>query len=408
MKLIHASDLHLGYQQFGLEERFDDFTRAFTRIVDRTIETHADALIIVGDLFNKRDPNAHTLDVAISLLERLHQRGTPVIAVEGNHDKAFRSDGMSWMQLLNRREWITLLRPEFTDGMVSLPEWNPETRSGARITIGDTEFCGFGYLGALASRTLRQAAEQLPEHPKRVIMLHAGVAGTGPDIGRIRGEDIALLREKTTYLALGHVHRRYERDGWMFNPGAPEHWDVGEAAYEKGHYLVDLNDGVHAIHEPSEPRPAVIAKVDVAGSSDPSVARAKILAETGELCPVPRALLRLVVTGDADFRAADLDVSTIVADITERDGWLYVEPDNRVNETPLSAPGDMSRNSREDIEQNVLSQLVERNENLTAFGERGIEALLELKDLCRSDDTGEHMAQVAMQLAMLELPDGEE
>ncbi len=48
---VHAADLHLGYSQYGLEARRQDFDNAFKEVVDRTIELKPDFMIIAGDLF---------------------------------------------------------------------------------------------------------------------------------------------------------------------------------------------------------------------------------------------------------------------------------------------------------------------------------------------------------------------
>ena len=34
MRFLHIADVHLGYQQYGLKDRFDDFSRAFLHLVD--------------------------------------------------------------------------------------------------------------------------------------------------------------------------------------------------------------------------------------------------------------------------------------------------------------------------------------------------------------------------------------
>jgi hypothetical protein len=38
----HAADLHLGYAQYGLEARREDFDRAFEELVNKTIELKPD------------------------------------------------------------------------------------------------------------------------------------------------------------------------------------------------------------------------------------------------------------------------------------------------------------------------------------------------------------------------------
>ena len=39
---VHAADLHLGYSQYGLEVRREDFDRSFQELVDKTIELKPD------------------------------------------------------------------------------------------------------------------------------------------------------------------------------------------------------------------------------------------------------------------------------------------------------------------------------------------------------------------------------
>ena len=49
---VHCADLHLGCQQFNLDERWEDFDK-LSQIVDYAIEHQADYLLIAGDLFSQ-------------------------------------------------------------------------------------------------------------------------------------------------------------------------------------------------------------------------------------------------------------------------------------------------------------------------------------------------------------------
>ena len=48
MKFLHAADVHLGYQQYGSRERFDDFSRAFLHIVEQALEEDVDFVLLAG------------------------------------------------------------------------------------------------------------------------------------------------------------------------------------------------------------------------------------------------------------------------------------------------------------------------------------------------------------------------
>jgi DNA repair exonuclease SbcCD nuclease subunit len=50
---VHAADLHLGYSQYGLEVRREDFDRAFQELVDKALELKPDFMIIARDLFHQ-------------------------------------------------------------------------------------------------------------------------------------------------------------------------------------------------------------------------------------------------------------------------------------------------------------------------------------------------------------------
>ena len=85
---VHAADLHLGYSQYGLEARRQDFDDAFKEVVDKTIELKPDFMIIAGDLFHQARPSNHTLENTIRSFKRLKDAGIPVLTVDGSHDSA--------------------------------------------------------------------------------------------------------------------------------------------------------------------------------------------------------------------------------------------------------------------------------------------------------------------------------
>ncbi len=85
---VHAADLHLGYSQYGLEARRQDFDNSFKEIVDKTIELKPDFMIIAGDLFHQPRPSNVTLENTIRSFKRLKDADIPVLTVDGSHDSA--------------------------------------------------------------------------------------------------------------------------------------------------------------------------------------------------------------------------------------------------------------------------------------------------------------------------------
>src|SRR5260221_7472260 len=106
---IHVADTHLGYEQYGMRERFNDFSRAFWDIMDEAANRPVDFVVIAGDLFKKRAIDALTLIHAIEGLWRLKEKGIPVIAIVRNHDRSYYRDCISWLQVLFLQEYFILI-----------------------------------------------------------------------------------------------------------------------------------------------------------------------------------------------------------------------------------------------------------------------------------------------------------
>ncbi|HEY4036807.1 MAG TPA: DNA repair exonuclease, partial [Ktedonobacteraceae bacterium] len=132
---IHIADTHLGYEQYGLRERFNDFSRSFWKIIDDAIDRRIDFMVIAGDLFNKRAIDAQTLIHAIEGLKRLKEHNIPVITIEGNHDRSYYRDGISWLQFLCYQGYIILLAPIMEDGAPQLTLWKPENMLGSYVDL---------------------------------------------------------------------------------------------------------------------------------------------------------------------------------------------------------------------------------------------------------------------------------
>ena len=106
VRFIHVADLHLGYQQYNLEVRADDFARAYFAMVEHAIEVKADFVLIAGDLFHKSNPDAWSLKQATAGLQQLRSANIPAVAIEGNHDAPHVHRHLSWLEYLCDQVWI--------------------------------------------------------------------------------------------------------------------------------------------------------------------------------------------------------------------------------------------------------------------------------------------------------------
>jgi len=234
---VHAADLHLGYAQYGLEVRRQDFDNAFTEIVDKTIELKPDFMIIAGDLFHQARPSNVTLENTIRNFKRLKDVEIPVLTVDGSHDSAPNSITS------------TILYPLDSAGLIyHLPRhegacWR---KTGICYVYGVPNF-----------RSRRKTEEALPEFMRwkvpapdpsvgNVFVFHGAV-----DLPSVKPPYIEaevppdLVPEGFGYYAAGHVHQRFLgkfKKGLLAYSGCTETVSYDEAKYKKGFYHVNVNE----------------------------------------------------------------------------------------------------------------------------------------------------------------------
>ncbi|HXI97897.1 MAG TPA: metallophosphoesterase, partial [Gemmatimonadaceae bacterium] len=94
MRLVHLSDIHLGFRQYqrqtptGINQREADVAASLRRVIDRVIELKPDLVLIAGDVFHAVRPSnpaiLHGFHQFSRLMEMLPE--ATVVMVAGNHD----------------------------------------------------------------------------------------------------------------------------------------------------------------------------------------------------------------------------------------------------------------------------------------------------------------------------------
>ncbi len=252
---LHMADCHLGYRQYNSRERQNDFTRAYLNIIRAAIDHKVDFVLLAGDLFEKRTIDPRTLAHAVTGLEKLGEAGIPCLAVEGNHERAYYRDSLGWMEFLAERELLTLLNPEIDGERVTLAPY--AKRRGAYVEpLPGLRVYGMRYCGSAAAHVVRRVADALAASDRQgveytIFMAHTGVEGVVSDGGGLSQHELAPLRPHVDYLALGHIHKPYEFDNWIYNPGSTETTSITEAAWPaRGYYLVEVDTESAPKHRP--------------------------------------------------------------------------------------------------------------------------------------------------------------
>jgi DNA repair exonuclease SbcCD nuclease subunit len=221
--------VHLGRHQHSSPERYADYFIALASVVEYALRAKVDALLIAGDLFDEQEPSAETLRRAMEVLRPLREAGIDVCAIEGNHDRRKRTEPTGALDLLDSEGYLHLLRPRMEDQTIALDDYE-EGRGGAVWSPGDgVAIAGLGFLHHNIEDHFSRTAELLPADSAVILLAHVMVT-RGDDAleyGCVAAGDLDPLRERVTYLALGHRHTRTgiegETDGWIFNPGSLEY-----------------------------------------------------------------------------------------------------------------------------------------------------------------------------------------
>lgn len=234
LRFIHAADLHLDSPFRGLGDaspvlrsQLQEATfGALERIVDHTIQSKADFLVVAGDLYDSRDRSLRALLAFRRQMERLADRQVSVYVVHGNHDP------------LNGWGSEFQLPPNVT-AFAGRTDTEPFIRRGrevARIT-------GVSYTRERVVENLSSSFKPTPGAPYSLAVLHANVGGNTGHADYAPATLTELCAAGFDYWALGHVHTRSilaSDPAMVVYPGNPQGRHARESG-PRGCYQVDVD-----------------------------------------------------------------------------------------------------------------------------------------------------------------------
>ncbi|MEO9363042.1 MAG: DNA repair exonuclease [Nitrososphaera sp.] len=269
MLISHISDLHLGYAQFGLEEREEDVYQTFHEAIDVSIKEGVGVVILAGDLFHNPRPCGKAIITLGNALKKLKEKQIPAAFVLGEHDISRLRD-VPFAHIYSNLGLAKKLRHDepFIVGSCAVFGADKERRSDIDSLI----------------EKLRHADQVAKRHDgkKKVLVLHQGLTDFNKFAGELNSTD---LPAGFNYYALGHYHDHHEkRFGYLGGPLAyPGSIDLtpseGIREVEKGFILTDMSG-----EEPStqwiplsrrQQFSARISYKDIAGEVDKIIEKAK-------------------------------------------------------------------------------------------------------------------------------------
>jgi DNA repair protein SbcD/Mre11 len=368
---LHIADVHLGNEQYGRKERADDFAQAFYHAIEYAIRQRVDFVVVAGDLFERATIDPVTFDQAMFGLEDLRKARIPVIDIAGNHDRARYGQGRAWVESLGLHGFLHYLDAATPQG-IALTPWSDDDGTGSYLDLKGIRFVGMRFLGATTAHAVEELGKLLAtvnsgERPYTICLLHGGLDGIVPNYrAELTLEQLSPLRGLVDYVALGHIHQHYVRDGWVYNPGSLETWNAGEVGWERGflHVQVDTSaEPKHSVKLVQPPRrPFLRHRLDVQPCTAPEELLELVQRSAHEWARDVRGeapVVHLTLSGRLRFDRRDLDMGILESALVEILKPLVVQLRDQTDETAFQprAGGEDGNLDRAALELEVLQQL---------------------------------------------------
>lgn len=207
MRFLHLADTHLGFHQYQLSARNDDFNNVFLEAAQIAVNKNCDFVLLPGDLFNTKKPSYSTLEMVYKFIDILKIKNIKLYGSTGNH---CHTSGMNWTDFYN------YFNSNIIDGVhIDRVNWSANPMSQV-YNLPDVDNGKFN-----------------------ILMLHHG---TTRYYGVLTDDDICGIIDKGyDYTALGHIHVPYIEKNKLFNPGSLEYTSSDLWGNPGGVFVVDIN-----------------------------------------------------------------------------------------------------------------------------------------------------------------------
>jgi DNA repair exonuclease SbcCD nuclease subunit len=232
MRIVHISDTHLGFRQYGLQEREEDFKKAFVDAFEKIAELRPDVVVHTGDLFDYSHPPTRALKTAMEVLSKFSHKGIPVFILPGTHDLP-KTAGMTE----SPTTILAFINGVYDFGLTEGQNFTVKQKvDGKPLTL-----CGIPY--SIDPLRLKEYITNM-KAPKgtSILLFHEGLKEIFPEF-EISIKDLPAGFD---YYGIGHIHKRREfrhpkTSAPICFPGSTEITDFSDADQEKGFYLVEIN-----------------------------------------------------------------------------------------------------------------------------------------------------------------------
>ncbi|MDQ8164871.1 MAG: DNA repair exonuclease [Gemmatimonadota bacterium] len=164
MRLVHLSDLHLGFRQFqrttpaGINQREADVAKSFSHAIEKVIALRPEIVLVAGDIFHTVRPTNPAILHAFAQFSRLVRElpETIVVMAAGNHELPRSSESTCILRLFSQlgihvadHSMRRLQFPERKLSILAIPEidnqpldWSPDPAAEFNVLCAHAEVDG--------------------------------------------------------------------------------------------------------------------------------------------------------------------------------------------------------------------------------------------------------------------------
>lgn len=197
MRFLHLSDTHLGYKEYMMDLRENDFYESFNEAIDTGLNENVDFFVHTGDLFDTWSPSNRALNEFKKSMLKLYNKNKTMYLIMGDHDRPKRSDEIA--SKIFDFLGVKLLGVNEIQNVVL--NYNNE----------DLLLSGLSNMKGLRKNNIvneyRKGDVEAKNYKNSILMSHQGVSPyLIPEACEVDSKD---LPSNYKYLAFGHVHDSY-------------------------------------------------------------------------------------------------------------------------------------------------------------------------------------------------------
>ncbi len=208
MRLVHLSDLHLGFRQFprqtadGVNQREADVAATCARAITQVIACAPDVVLIGGDVFHHVRPSNTAILSGFALFARLRASlpDALIVMIAGNHDLPRTADAGCILQLFRQLNMHVV-----TGGTERIHD------PARELSVLAVPFAPPA-ANANGDAVMERHYEADPRARFNVLLLHDDVRGVIPDAAQVGDrlhapiDPVDLERSAWDYVGIGHYH----------------------------------------------------------------------------------------------------------------------------------------------------------------------------------------------------------